>query len=73
MIIGHDLEVLRKKLKGSFLAIFGSSTFRPQNFRQEAYVWTWESFYALVLRVIARNFGCNANYRATTRYGILKV
>jgi hypothetical protein len=34
---------------------------------------TRESFYALGLRVITRNFGCNANYRATTRYVILKA
>jgi hypothetical protein len=32
-----------------------------------------ESFYALGLIEITRNFGCNANYRASIRYGILKV
>ena len=37
------------------------------------FVLTRESFYALGLRVITRNFGCNAKYRASTRYGILKA
>jgi hypothetical protein len=35
MIIGHDLEVLWKKPFGLFWSFLGSSTFRPQNFRQE--------------------------------------
>jgi len=46
---------------------------KTHNFSLRMFLPPRESFYALGLRVITRNFGCNANYRASTRYGILKA
>jgi hypothetical protein len=47
MIIGHDLEVLWKKMFGSFFGHFWSRL--PQNFRQEVSVYTEKLPFTLFL------------------------